>query len=67
MKPTFTDLKDDFPNFTWISVDIQNDSSGLVKKYGVTNVPSLVVDTFKGITRHTGTDSIGYFRLLKNA
>ena len=62
MKPVFEELKQDFPNFNWISVDIRNDPQGLTQKFKVKTVPSLVVND----TLETGTDVTAYYKLLKN-
>jgi thiol-disulfide isomerase/thioredoxin len=67
LKPVVEDLKEEFPDFQWISVNIQNDPEELSKKYGVTVVPTIVVDSAKGIERHSGTVAMGYYRILRNA
>lgn len=67
LKPVVEDLKEEFPSLQWISVNIQNDPEELAKKYGVTVVPTIVVDSAKGIERHTGTVAMGYYRILRNA
>lgn len=67
LKPVVEDLKEEFPDFKWISVNIQNDPEELAKKYGVTVVPTIVVDSAKGIEKHSGTVAMGYYRILRNA
>lgn len=67
LKPVVEDLKEEFPDFQWISVNIQNDPEELAKKYSVTVVPTIVVDSAKGIERHSGTVAMGYYRILRNA
>lgn len=67
LKPVVEDLKEEFPSLQWISVNIQNDPEELAKKYGVTVVPTIVVDSAKGIERHSGTVAMGYYRILRNA
>ena len=67
IKPVIEDLKEDFQEFEWTAVDIHNDPEKLTQKYDIKQVPTIVVETFKGITSYTGTDSSAYFRLLKNA
>ena len=67
LKPVVEDLKEEFPSLQWNSVNIQNDPEELAKKYGVTVVPTIVVDSAKGIERHTGTVAMGYYRILRNA
>jgi len=67
LKPVVEDLKEEFPSLQWISVNIQNDPQELSKKYGVTVVPTIVVDSAKGIEKHSGTVAMGYYRILRNA
>jgi thiol-disulfide isomerase/thioredoxin len=67
LKPVVEDLKEEFPSLQWISVNIQNDPEELAKKYGVTVVPTIVVDSAKGIEKHSGTVAMGYYRILRNA
>jgi thiol-disulfide isomerase/thioredoxin len=67
LKPVVEDLKEEFPSLQWISVNIQNDPEELAKKYSVTVVPTIVVDSAKGIERHSGTVAMGYYRILRNA
>jgi len=67
LKPVIEDLKEEFPSLQWIHVNIQADPAGLTQKYGVTKVPTVVIDSKKGIESHTGTVAMGYYRILRNA
>jgi thiol-disulfide isomerase/thioredoxin len=67
LKPVIEDLKEEFSTLQWINVNINNDPQGLTQKYSVTKVPTIVVDSEKGIESHTGTVAMGYYRILRNA
>jgi hypothetical protein len=67
LKPVIQDLKEEFSSLKWIDVNIKDDPEGLTRKYGVTQVPTVVVDSEKGIERHSGTVAMGYYRILRNA
>jgi len=67
LKPVIEDLKEEFPTLNWVSVNTHDDTAGYAKKYNVTIVPAIVVDSTKGIERHTGTTAAPYYRILRNA
>jgi thiol-disulfide isomerase/thioredoxin len=67
LKPIIQDLKEEFSSLTWISVNTHDDTDGYATKYNVTIVPTIVVDSSKGIERHTGTVVAPYYRILRNA
>ena len=67
MKPVFQELKEEFSALKFTFVDTHNDPQGLAKKYGVKVVPTVVVDSHKGIESHSGTNAMGYYRILRNA
>ncbi len=67
LKPVIEDLKEEFPTLQWLHVNILEDSTLLSQKYGVTKVPTIVVDTPKGVESHTGTSVAGYYKMLRNA
>jgi thiol-disulfide isomerase/thioredoxin len=67
LKPVIEDLKEEFPSLKWIHVNIKDDPKGYTQKYGVKQVPAIVVDTSKGIESHSGTVAMGYYRILRNA
>jgi thiol-disulfide isomerase/thioredoxin len=67
IKPTIEDLKEEFENITWVSVNTHNDTKGYSETYGVNVVPTIVVVTNTTIERHSGTAVAGYYRILRNA
>ena len=67
LKPVIQDLKEEFPSLQWIDVNIKDDPRGLTKKYGVKQVPTVVVHSMKGVESHSGTAATGYYRILRNA
>jgi|UniRef100_A0A6C0B2W6 thioredoxin-like negative regulator of GroEL len=67
LKPVIQDLKEEFSSLEWIHVNIKDDPRGLTQKYGVTQVPTVVVVSKNGIERHSGTVAMGYYRILHNA
>lgn len=67
LKPVIEDLKEEFSSLQWIHVNIKDDPTGLTQKYGVTKVPTVVVESTKGIHSHSGTTVMGYYRILRNA
>jgi len=67
MKMTFEALKEDFPEFQWISVNIRDDPEGYTSKFGITTVPALAVHTAFGEQRYSGTDQAMYYRILRNS
>lgn len=72
IKPAMQDLKEEFPQITWVFVNTQNDSNGYCERFGVHVVPTMVVavsdSTGKIIfsEKHSGTAIAGYYRLLRN-
>ena len=67
LKPVIQDLKEEFPSLQWIDVNIKDDPRGLTQKYGVKQVPTVVVHSMKGVESHSGTAAMGYYRILRNA
>lgn len=72
MKPFFADLKEEFPQFTWVSVNTHEDKQGFAERFGVKFVPSLVmvVSDSTGKTlmseKKTSTNPSDYYRLLRS-
>jgi hypothetical protein len=61
-------LKEDFPGVTWVTVNTHQDPEGFVRKFGVSVVPTIAVVSATGVVeKHTGTDMMGYYRILRNA
>ncbi len=73
IKPSINDLQDEFEEVQWISVNIQNDTEGIAAKFGVTIVPTIVVEWISADSKailtekHTGTNIAGYYRIIRNA
>ena len=73
IKPALEDLKEEFPDVEWISINIQEDSESISLKFNVKFVPTMVVLRYDsdGVLlfqeSHTGTSIAGYYRILKNA
>jgi thiol-disulfide isomerase/thioredoxin len=67
LKPVIQDLKEEFSDLVWIDVNIKNDTAGLTQKYNVKQVPTVVVVSPHGVESHSGTNVIGYYRILRNA
>lgn len=68
IKPAIEDLKDEFSNITWITVNTHEDSHNYTRKFGITTVPTIAVVSKTGsVEKHTGTDMMGYYRIIRNA
>jgi thioredoxin 1 len=68
IKPAIDDLKEEFEDVKWTSVNTHIDPQGLGRKMGVQVVPTIVV--FKNgaeIGRHSGTNMIVYYSLIRKA
>ena len=72
IKPAVEDIKEEFPQVEWISVNLQEDRS-LSTKYNVLIVPTIVVEVTdsKGasltVEKQSGTNIGGYYRIIRNA
>jgi thiol-disulfide isomerase/thioredoxin len=72
IKPAIDDLKEEFSQVTWVSVNTQNDPEGLANRFGVQFVPTIVVTVVKddgsimSSEKHSGTTVAGYYRMLRN-
>lgn len=73
IKPSIEDMKQEFDQVQWISVNTHEDSEALGQKYGVSVVPTIVVVSLnsEGVPtlteKHSGTTMMGYYRILKNS
>jgi len=73
IKPALQDLREEFLNVEWVSVNIQEDPQNLVSKYAVKIVPTVAVASINEsgypvfVDKHTGTDMMGYYRIFKKA
>jgi thiol-disulfide isomerase/thioredoxin len=72
LKPVFEDLKEEFPQFTWVSVNTHDDKNGYAKQFGVQFVPTLVlvvVDSERKVVmseKKTGSNVADYYRLIRS-
>ena len=67
LKPVFDDLKEEFNNINWASVNIKEDPTQLTQLYGIKQVPSMVVISKDGTTKtYTGRDVATYYRLVRS-
>ena len=73
IKPAILLLRTEFPEAKWVSVDTHQDIMGYAGQFGVNVVPTVVVTVagpdgrILGSERHSGTQMIGYHRILRNA
>jgi thiol-disulfide isomerase/thioredoxin len=68
IKPAIEDLKEEFDDVKWTSVNTHIDPHGLGRKMGVQVVPTIVVlKNGAEIGRHSGTNMIIYYTLLRKA
>lgn len=73
IKPSVEDLKEEFPQVVWVSVNTHDDTDFLSGKFNVTAVPTIVVeakdttDIVASTERHSGTNMAGYYRIIRNA
>ena len=68
IKPAIEDLKEEFDDVKWTSVNTHIDPHGLGRKMGVQAVPTIVV--LKGgveVGRHSGTSMTVYYSILRKA
>lgn len=73
IKPAIDDLKEEFPQLAWVSVNLHDDSELLAGRYNVSVVPTIVVEfkdatgTIIGLEKQSGTNMAGYYRIIRNA
>jgi thiol-disulfide isomerase/thioredoxin len=68
IKPAIDDLKEEFPDVKWTSVNTHIDLHGLGKKFGIQVVPTIVImKNGAEIGRHSGTNMIVYYTLIRKA
>ena len=67
MKPVFNELAEEFSTLSFVYVNTQDDPKNLTQKYSVRVVPTMVIDSSKGVESHSGTSPMGYYRILRNA
>lgn len=73
IKPAVEDLKEEFPSIDWISVNTHDDADGVSSKYGVTVVPTIVLEVTNAngdvvsTEKHIGANIAGYYRIIRSA
>jgi len=68
IKPAIEDLKEEFPQIRFVSINTHADVNGYAAKLNVTVVPTIVVlkDNVE-IGRHSGTTIAIYYAILRKA
>jgi thiol-disulfide isomerase/thioredoxin len=72
IKPAIDDLKEEFPQVVWLSVNLHDDKEVLSQKYKVAVVPTIVVESKDRmgnvvlLDKHSGTNVAGYYRILRS-
>lgn len=65
VKPVITELQEDYKQVDWRMVDTTSDSA-TASTFKVTHVPTMVaVKNGAEVGRHSGTQMMGYFALVK--
>jgi thiol-disulfide isomerase/thioredoxin len=73
IKPAIEDLKEEFPDVMWKSVNIQDDPDEYAITLGVSVVPTIVIiatdDRGEIVYRekHSGTNMASYYRIIRSA
>ena len=73
IKPAVDDLKEEFEQIKWISVNIQDDPNNYTNQFSVKVVPTIVVmvkdqnGTIKYVGKESGTAMASYYRLIRTA
>jgi thioredoxin 1 len=71
IKPAIDDLKEEFPQVVWLSVNLHA-TEVLSQKYNVAVVPTIVVESKDKagnvilVDKHSGTNVAGYYRILRS-
>lgn len=72
IKPSVEDLKEEFPNVQWVSVNTHDDSQNLAQRFGVQFVPTIaivVTDANGNVVsseKQSGTNMANYYRIIRN-
>jgi thioredoxin-like negative regulator of GroEL len=68
MKPAMEDLKEEFPDVQWVSVNTHQDTHGYAAQFKVAVVPTIVVlKNNEEVGRHSGTTMSIYYSILRKA
>jgi hypothetical protein len=66
MKSTFSEMREDFPEMKWTSINILDDPDGITQKFRIKQIPAMAVVRTTGVQKHVGTDITGYLKILKS-
>ena len=72
VKPVIEDLKEEFPQYTWVSVNTHDDPKDYKSMFGVQVVPTIVVAVYDdsgklmASEKTSGTNHAGYYRILRS-
>jgi thioredoxin-like negative regulator of GroEL len=68
IKPALDDIKEEFPQVTWTSVNTKDDPNGYARRLGVQVVPTIVFFcNGKEVGRHSGANVGIYYTLIRKA
>lgn len=68
IKPAVEDLKEEFDDIQWVSVNTHQDNEGIAQRLGVVVVPTIVVmKNNVEVGRHSGTTMSIYYSILRKA
>lgn len=68
IKPAIEDLKEEFSQMNWVSVNTHADTQGYAQKLNVTVVPTIVVlKNDVEVARHSGSTIGIYYTILRKA
>ena len=67
IKPAIEDLKEEFSNVRWVSVNTHSDPEDYAGQLKVTSVPTIVVVSPTSTERHSGTTMMGYYRIIRKS
>lgn len=72
IKPAIEDLKEEFTDVKWVSINTHDDRDKMSEVYSVTVVPTIVVTTTNkegevvSIEKQSGTTMSNYYRIIRN-
>jgi thioredoxin 1 len=68
IKPAVEDLKEEFTDVEWVSVNTHDDVNDLSKRFSVSVVPTIVITkNEQEVGRHSGTNMSIYYSILRKA
>lgn len=67
LAPAIEQMKRDFQDVNWISINIREDPNNYVKKFGIMVVPTIVVESKYGINKQSGIQENVYRQMIQHA